>query len=567
MIGRTRRQVRAVAMAGRLPLAVIATTLVITGGVALAATFTLAPQGCIADVGDPGGCGATQQGLDDAHGVATSADGKSVYLVSNNDDAIVRFDRDAAGALTPQGCIADVGDAAGCGATQEGLDEAEDVAVSADGKSVYVASNTDGAIVRFDRDTSTGALTPRGCIVDVAAGPVCGAFLVQEGLGGAAGVAVSEDGKSVYVASDADDAIVSFARNTSTGALSAPSCIADVGDAAGCGATQQGLNAANSVAVSADGRSVYVASRGDGTIVRFDRNTTTGALTPQGCIADVGDFPGCGAVQQGLNEARGVALSADGTSVYVVGRADNAIARFDRDPASGALTPQGCIADVDEQGCATTTRGLKSVGSVAVSADGNSVYTVSRSNDAIVSFERDPAGGALTPQGCIGGIDDLAGCGASERGTTTAIDVAVSADGKSVYVTSAADDAIARLDRSTPAVEPTPPTPTPPTPPTPPSNKFTIGTLQGKKLELTVPGAGAIDVNDTNASKQKQLLKHSSAAAKAAGTIEVTLKLTKTAKNALKEKRRVKVKAAITFTPTGGTASTQNTKLKVRKGG
>src|SRR3954454_6043227 len=98
----------------RLFLAAAAATLAITGGVALGATFELTPQGCIADVGDAAGCGTVQQGLDDVHGVAVSADGKSVYAVSNLDDAIVRFDRDAAGALTPHGCIADVGDAAGC---------------------------------------------------------------------------------------------------------------------------------------------------------------------------------------------------------------------------------------------------------------------------------------------------------------------------------------------------------------------------------------------------------------------------------------------------------------------
>ncbi len=550
--------------ATRATLAVVVATLVIAGGVALAATFTLTPKGCISDVSDPAGCGTVQQGLDDAHGVAASADGRSVYVVANNDDSIVRFDRDAAGALTPQGCIADVGDTAGCGTVQEGLDEAEDVAVSADGKSVYVVSNTDDTIVRFDRDTTTGALTPQGCIVDIDAGPVCGAFLVAQGLNGAVGVAVSEDGKSVYVVSDADDAIVTFTRNTASGALSAPSCIADVGDAAGCGTTAQGLNSASSVAVSADGKSVYVASRADDAIVRFDRDTA-GALTPQGCIADVGDAAGCGATQQGLDEARGVAASADGNSVYVAGREDSAIVRFNRDPASGAITPQGCIADIgDPAGCGTTAQGLESAESVAVSADGNSVYASSVSDDAIVSFGRDPATGALTPEGCIGDINDLAGCGVAQRGTNTAVDVVVSADGKSVYVTGGADDAIARLDRAVPVVAPPPPV-DPPVDPTPPSNKFSVGKLNGKKLDLTVPGAGEVRIRDANASKQKVLLKPSSATASRAGTVTVTLKLTRTAKRTLKEKHKVKVKAAITFIPTGGTANTQTKGLKVRK--
>jgi hypothetical protein len=107
--------------------------------------------------------------------------------------------------------------------------------------------------------------------------------------------------------------------------------------------------------------------------------------------------------------------------------------------------------------------------------------------------------------------------------------------------------------------------PPPPPPPPPPSNSFTIGEVSGKKVSLTVPGAGGIDVNDANASKRKPLLKPSSATASGAGTVEVALKLTKAAKKKLKQKDRVKVNAAITFTPTGGTANTQDKALKVKK--
>jgi DNA-binding beta-propeller fold protein YncE len=110
----------------------------------------LTARGCIADVGNPAGCGATAQGLDGASGVAVSPDGATLYAVSNLDDAIVRFDRAANGALSNSRCIADVGDPAGCGATAQGLDGAEDLAVSPEGPSVYAVSAIDDAIVRFD---------------------------------------------------------------------------------------------------------------------------------------------------------------------------------------------------------------------------------------------------------------------------------------------------------------------------------------------------------------------------------------------------------------------------------
>ncbi len=115
--------------------------------------------------------------------------------------------------------------------------------------------------------------------------------------------------------------------------------------------------------------------------------------------------------------------------------------------------------------------------------------------------------------------------------------------------------------------EPAPPAPPADPPAEPPAvdNTFTIGKLKGTKLSLTVAGAGRIDVNDANASKKKKLLKHSSATASGAGTVKVTLKLTKAGKRKLKESGKVKVKAAITFTPTGGTANTQKKGLKIKR--
>ena len=449
-------------------------------GSASAATGELTPRGCIADVGDFAGCGTTQQGLSRALGVAVSPDGSSVYVVSAIDGAIVRFDRNpATGALTPRGCIADAGDIAGCGTTQQGLNAASGVAVSPDGSSVYVASSTDDAIVRFDRNPATGALSGQGCIADV--GDTAGCGTTQQGLNGASGVAVSPDGSSVYVASFTEDAIVSFDRNPATGALTPRGCIADAGDFAGCGTTQQGLNAAYGVAVSPDGSSVYVASSNDAAIVSFDRNPATGALSGQGCIADAGDTAGCGTTQQGLNGARGVAVSPDGSSVYVASSTDDAIVSFDRNPATGALSGQGCIADAgDTAGCGTTQQGLNTAYGVAVSPDGSSVYVVSAIDGAIVRFDRNPATGALTPRGCIADVGDTAGCGTTQQGLNTASDVAVSPDGSSVYVASLVDDAIVRFDRETPP-PPTPPPPTPP-PPTPPDTTVE-GSASAKKKQ------------------------------------------------------------------------------------
>jgi DNA-binding beta-propeller fold protein YncE len=448
---------------GSVGLAGIATavsSLAIAAG-ALGAVGDLTPQGCIEDLDSDGlaGCGATAQGLEAAAAVAVSPDGASVYAVSeSNDDAIVRFNRAADGALTPAGCIADVGDPAGCGVTANGLNGAASVAVSPDGASVYVASADDEAIVRFDRAPS-GVLSNPSCIEDPPTDAGCAS--TAEGLNSAHGVAVSPGGTSVYVASFTDSAIVGFDR-APNGELSDPSCIEDPPNDAGCGGTAEGLARAQSVAVSPNGASVYAVSQDDDAIVRFDR-APSGALTNSSCIEDlehdgVCDDVGAAGEAQGLDNVRSVAVSPDGASVYATGAVDDALVRFDRAPG-GALSNPSCISDVGTGACgAATAEGLNQPRYVTVSSDSASVYAVSQNDDAIVRFDRAP-GGALSNSSCIedpehnDSCDDVGPAGEAQ-GLQGASGVAVSPDGTSVYAAGTSDDAIVRLDREVP---PTPP--------------------------------------------------------------------------------------------------------------
>src|SRR5918999_2342816 len=71
----------------------------------------------------------------------------------------------ASGDLTPEGCVDDNDDGTDvCAQSVDGLSGAQSVAVSPDGKSVYIASNEDAAIARFERNTTTDALIYRGCL-------------------------------------------------------------------------------------------------------------------------------------------------------------------------------------------------------------------------------------------------------------------------------------------------------------------------------------------------------------------------------------------------------------------
>jgi 6-phosphogluconolactonase (cycloisomerase 2 family) len=298
---------------------------------------------------------------------------------------------------------------------------------------------------------ATGALTARGCVDDNDSG-ADSCEQMTNGLNGANSVAVSPDGRSVYAASFDDAAIVRLKRNRTTGALTPKGCVDDNDSGAdSCGQMTNGLDGAVSVAVSGDGRSVYAASDFDSAIVRLKRNRTTGRVTPKGCVDDNDSGPdSCGQMTNGLAGAISVAVSRDGRSLYAASLSDHAIVRFKRDRTTGRLTPRGCIDDNDTgaDSCAKMTNGLDGANSVTVSGDGRSVYATSQFDDAIVRFKRNRTTGALTPKGCIDDNDTGAdSCGQMTEGLAGAVSIAVSTGGRSVYAASFGDDAVVRFKR------------------------------------------------------------------------------------------------------------------------
>ena len=124
-----------------------------------------------------------------------------------------------------------------------------------------------------------------------------------------------------------------------------------------------GLDVAVSVAVSPDGRHVYAAAYGDDAVSVFARNPSTGVLSYVEVQKD-----GVAGVD-GLAGAYSVALSPDGKHVYVAGNSEAAIAVFSRDSTSGHLT----FVEVQKNGV-NGVAGLAFINSVTVSPDGKHVY-------------------------------------------------------------------------------------------------------------------------------------------------------------------------------------------------
>jgi 6-phosphogluconolactonase (cycloisomerase 2 family) len=199
-------------------------------------------------------------------------------------------------------------------------------------------------------------------------------------------VVISGDGTDAYVG-DGSGQVLRFDRNPTTGSLTLVQTVKEGEGGVG------GLTAAAALALSPDGRHLYVASgcrsfcnASDDALVVFARDTTTGALTFVQALRD-----GVGGVD-GLAEASAVAVSPDGAHVYGAGAADDALAVFARDPTTGRLT----FVQVARGSLFDPPANLSGPRSIAISGTGAQLY-VACTGGTVVAFSRSAATGHLTP--------------------------------------------------------------------------------------------------------------------------------------------------------------------------
>jgi DNA-binding beta-propeller fold protein YncE len=329
---------------------------------------------------------------------ALSPDGRNLYLASwafdphgdrsDNYSDLAVFARDrTTGALRQlpgsQGCLGP-STRGGCTAGRA-LYGPESVAVSPDGHNVYVASS--GGLAVFARDARSGALRQlagsAGCLV--VSGRASCSHLGALRQGAPAVLAVSPDGRNVYAVTSWNDreALVVLRRNRTSGALAQAGCIANPTlKTTGCTAVANlvGPWFCYSLALSADGRSLYLGSCGD--LAVFSRNAV-GGLTETGCI-DASGPPGhpC-AGNTGTQPQTSIAVSRDGRNLYFlfnIGRKapPGGITIFAR-AANGSLTrlggAAGCFTETGSHGACTKARGLENPDSLAISPDGRNLYS------------------------------------------------------------------------------------------------------------------------------------------------------------------------------------------------
>ena len=369
-------------------------------------------------------------------------------------------------AAAPGGGLRQLGSTKGCivdeAATPSGCEDVRalqgvngEMVISPNGRQLYVPAESKQAIVVFNRDPATGALSQKsganGCVTSsppVAASDAC-ATAASGQLLGVKGLAISPDGKDLYsvntggrvLAFDIDDDGNLFFRNESN------FCNCDL----------------RTVAVSPDGFNIYPAGPGtsavggtnyDGIIGVYRRDQTNGGI---GSFHQffVGNTGVGGVVVPAMTQVASVKVTPDSKQlIAVTGEnltcCDWTLLAFDRTTTGASqgnlAAPSGttrCISGTTVAGCQTRS-GQSYPQGIAFGEDGRTIHVASYETLSTVS--RDPASGNLSanPGGkCATYTTSITGCTQitpqfGDLGNMRGI--AVTPDGSDVYVASQASN-------------------------------------------------------------------------------------------------------------------------------
>lgn len=446
------------------PLALAALALLLVPAVSLAAskgqvgalTQLAGKNGCLVDrsVKKKSGCASARAlkgpgAFMGSRALVVSPDGRHLYVTATKSNSIAIFSRNKKTGTLSQakgsaGCVAAKANG-GC-ALAIGLNEPNSVAISPDGRNVYATSRAGSSVTSFRRNPKTGALrqlppSSSGCISGLALpGCTLGRALITPDV-----IVISPDGLNVYAGSFFGNAVVAFGRAPS-GALTqlagSAGCIAEATE--GC-TSAIALNSIEGLAISGDGLSVYAAAALSNALVELSRDPTTGALTQARCIVNAA-LKGCTTGRE-IAGANAVAVSPDDGNVYVTSLLSNSVTAFDRPGSEGVLAQKeatnACLVFLRSAGC-SFGRAMQAPEGITVSPDGRNVYVAALETGAIDVLNRDPETGAVRqkrgPAGCLA-ARSVNGC-TPARATAGASSVAVSPDGRFVYVTAFESNAV-----------------------------------------------------------------------------------------------------------------------------
>ncbi|WP_353571894.1 beta-propeller fold lactonase family protein, partial [Candidatus Albibeggiatoa sp. nov. BB20] len=302
-------------------------------------------------------------GLSGAADIVISSDGRNVYVTGRLDDALLTFTRNPA---TGYLALLDVKHDVDVGV--DGLDGALSIAMSADSTRIYVTALEDHSITVFDRNTLDGSLTllnilKNGVNIEKFTGPT--------------DVVVSNDSSYIYAISGLDNTIQIFQRSPIIGELGLIGTVENV----------TGLRGAYSLAISPDNNFLYLASNtnpdnnkdgnantNESALVVFTRN-------PDGSLTQLKTYKEGIDNISNLSGARNIAISPDGTDLFVTAVNNNAVLEFDRNTTTGLLTFRSSTTNAN-----IAPDSLREPTGIVINNDGKFLYVTGIQSDAITAF-------------------------------------------------------------------------------------------------------------------------------------------------------------------------------------
>lgn len=319
---------------------------------------------------------------------AISPDGKQLYAVSWA-DALVWWDRDpVSGELSWGGCRDGAANASSngrCGTATTfaggnfpagALDFSQGIAVTPDGKTIYIADQT-GGLLQADRNTTSGVATPKACFDSASVTAGCTPLAADVPLA-SSGLDVAADSGGVYVRSISPGGISHFSRSAG-GTTSFASCVTASSPSASCptAVPTPVFNYSGSIGLAAGKLFTYGGNYAtpSGTVARFGV-APGGSLGFEGCATTEAAPGPCAALpaQTAGGSIGRMALAPDGGSVYLPqgGSSERALTRL-----TGSLAFASCLSDTGVPACSAPPLpgpfGAP-VGVTVVSPDGRQIY-------------------------------------------------------------------------------------------------------------------------------------------------------------------------------------------------
>ena len=353
-------------------------------------------------------------GLGGARVAELTPDGKHILVTSGDDNSLAIFNVDSDFELSFSRVFKN-------NSTIDGLEGAVSLAVSSDGRRIYVVSYYDSAVAVFEQDEQ-GSYQFIRAIRDGL--PYDEIFSDNEslktkdklGLLGAYDIAITADNSQLFVASVASNAVSIFDINKN-GDVVFNHAIRDGDD------TKYGLGGAVNVIITPNDSQVIVAGFNENSITVFNR-TANGVLEYSQTLVNGKDGV------KNMIAPQGLAISPDGNYLYAACGGGNAIAVFARKD-EGRYSYIQSISNSDDD-----VRGLGGAGYVTTSPDGARVFVASESDNAVVTLAKQNDGtlkilSVVKSEG-ISKVDERNG----------AASVYVSPDGKYLLVTTGKGDTL-----------------------------------------------------------------------------------------------------------------------------